>query len=231
MIARACRRLSLTSLLMVGAAASAAPWLSCGRIRENSLSAGCVGRPRSRWRAAGGLAKVTALALATVAASAPTTSAADWNTVSYVPLEVVVARTPVVWGPCPGIESTRRSCHIAGTIYMDRRSVAYGEILGHVYYHELGHAFDYWLLTDADRALLERFMGERRAWRSPPNSPHEKFAEAFKLCALFGARVTRRHLAGVAAAGFGWRPTVARQRRVCRAIISISVARAHSAGA
>src|SRR3954453_21334703 len=48
--------------------------------------------------------------------------------------------------------------------------------------HEVGHAFDATELTDADRAAFQATFRDTRAWRSPPNSPHERFAEADSLC-------------------------------------------------
>src|SRR3954468_13703704 len=49
--------------------------------------------------------------------------------------------------------------------------------------HELGHAFDTQRLTTADRAAFEGIFRDGRPWRTAPNSPHERFAEAYSLCA------------------------------------------------
>jgi hypothetical protein len=78
--------------------------------------------------------------------------------------------------------------------------------------HELGHAFDGQRLTPAWRAGFEAIVGDTRPWRSPPNSPHERFAEAYSLCARHA--VIRRTYA----AAYGYRVTPAQHRRVCALI-------------
>src|SRR3954467_4806022 len=75
--------------------------------------------------------------------------------------------------------------------------------------HEVGHAFDATEMTDADRAAFQAVFRDTRAWRSPPNSPHERFAEAYSLCARHPA--IRRAYTGA----YGYRVTPAQQRRVC----------------
>src|SRR3954466_6269256 len=75
--------------------------------------------------------------------------------------------------------------------------------------HEVGHAFDATEMTDADRAAFQATFRDTRAWRSPPNSPHERFAEAYSLCARHPA--IRRAYTGA----YGYRVTPAQQRRVC----------------
>lgn len=49
--------------------------------------------------------------------------------------------------------------------------------------HELGHQFDYFLMTDEARKRFLAIMRDDREWRSAPESPHERFAEAWRLCA------------------------------------------------
>ena len=75
--------------------------------------------------------------------------------------------------------------------------------------HEVGHAFDATEMTDADRAAFQALFHDTRAWRSPPNSPHERFAEAYSLCARRPA--IRRAYTGA----YAYRVTPRQQRRVC----------------
>src|SRR5438093_8309804 len=78
--------------------------------------------------------------------------------------------------------------------------------------HEIGHAFDAQRLTDADRAGFEAILGDPRRWPSPPNSPHEQFAEAYSLCA--------RHpqIRAAYTAAYAYRVSPAQHRRVCTLI-------------
>ena len=78
--------------------------------------------------------------------------------------------------------------------------------------HELGHAFDTQRMTPADRASFEGMFGDRREWRTAPNSPHERFAEAYSLC----ARHTKIRKTYTAA--YGYQVTPRRHRRVCALI-------------
>src|SRR3954467_11552024 len=78
--------------------------------------------------------------------------------------------------------------------------------------HELGHAFDAQRMTPADRVAFEAIFRDRRVWRSPPNSPHERFAEAYSLCARH-PRIRRAYTAA-----YGYRVTPHRHRRVCALI-------------
>jgi hypothetical protein len=84
--------------------------------------------------------------------------------------------------------------------------------------HELGHAFDAQRMTPAYRAAFESIIGDTRAWRSPPNSPHERFAEAYSLCARH-ARIARTYTAA-----YGYQVTPRRHRRVCALIKRASAA-------
>jgi hypothetical protein len=59
--------------------------------------------------------------------------------------------------------------------------------------HEAAHVFDYVWMTDADRARFLAWMGERRAWRSIPDSPHERFASLVEAC-MRGARYMQRQV-------------------------------------
>jgi hypothetical protein len=82
--------------------------------------------------------------------------------------------------------------------------------------HELGHQFDYVAMTAASRAAFEKITGDSRPWRSPPNSPHEQFAEAYALCAL-RSRLPRDFAGG----GYLYRPTPDQFHQACALIRSV----------
>src|SRR4051794_20322764 len=84
--------------------------------------------------------------------------------------------------------------------------------------HELGHAFDTQRLTPAYRTGFESIFGDTRAWRSPPNSPHERFAEAYSLCARH-ATIKRTYTAA-----YGYRATPRQHQRACALIRRAAVA-------
>lgn len=50
--------------------------------------------------------------------------------------------------------------------------------------HEVGHIFDYVVMTETSRNLFIKILHETHPWRSGANSPNEKFAEAYALCSL-----------------------------------------------
>ena len=76
--------------------------------------------------------------------------------------------------------------------------------------HELGHVFDYLRMTDERRARFTRIMGLGGPWRAPPNSPHEQFAEGFRMCVRDPRRPDRTAWA------YAYHPTRAQHRAVCR---------------
>jgi hypothetical protein len=78
--------------------------------------------------------------------------------------------------------------------------------------HELGHRFDYRMPDWARRAFL-RLTRDPRPWRSPGGSPHERFADAYSVCARSPRRVPRRFLSS-----FGYAPSRWQHRAVCRLI-------------
>lgn len=61
------------------------------------------------------------------------------------------------------------------------------KITRHMLLHELGHFYDYSLLTDTGRAAIMRFvLAGLREWRQPGgDSAHEQFAEAFAFAATY----------------------------------------------
>ena len=78
--------------------------------------------------------------------------------------------------------------------------------------HEVGHAFDAAVMTDADRAAFDAIFGDTRAWDTGPNAPKERFAEAYSLCARHP--VIRKPYT----AAYTYRVTPAQQGRVCALI-------------
>jgi hypothetical protein len=78
--------------------------------------------------------------------------------------------------------------------------------------HELGHRFDYGMSEHARERFLTLIGQAGRPWRSPPNSPHEQFAEAWSFCAINPRRPQRDVV------GYEYWPSRRVHRRVCRTI-------------
>lgn len=115
----------------------------------------------------------------------------------------------VRWEACPldtGPRVSVPACTAPGhPVYVDpslRRGLRF------VIVHELGHHVDYQVLTDYQRAIFRRLVADRRPWRTAPNSPHEKFAEAYALCALRPRGFYRSY-------GYGYDVSRKRHRRIC----------------
>lgn len=128
----------------------------------------------------------------------------DAATAPLPPVEIRVERVP-----CPDPEGS--SCTGRGwPIYLsphDGRDV---------FLHELGHHFDY-AMSDGARAAFLRLLGLKgQPWRGLSNSPHERFAEAWSLCA--GALDPSQVWNGRVHAGYMYEPTVKTHERVCRLI-------------
>lgn len=84
--------------------------------------------------------------------------------------------------------------------------------------HELGHRFDYLVMTDRARDAFRTLVHDPRPWRTAPNSPHEKFAEAYGLCLRH--RTIRRAPNNLS---YGYEVNATRHRRVCRMIRQTAV--------
>ncbi len=83
-----------------------------------------------------------------------------------------------------------------------------------VFAHELGHIFDYRVMTPAARAAFQRVIGDGRPWRARGgNSAHEVFAEAYGLC-LRHRSIRRTRGQGL----LGYLPSPTVHRRACRVI-------------
>ena len=73
------------------------------------------------------------------------------------------------------------------TIYLTRGAPKLRLVL----YHELGHLFDFRLMSGRERQAYKRLIGQSgRAWFGGLNPPAEQFAEAYALCAR-KRRITR----------------------------------------
>ena len=86
----------------------------------------------------------------------------------------------------------------------------------HDLYHEMGHLYDYFVLTEATRQRFLSLRQDRRPWRSAPNSPHEQFAEAYAFCATGRAPL----FAGRVLGGYGYTPSLRAHKRICALIRS-----------
>lgn len=116
---------------------------------------------------------------------------------------------------CPGREEPACTWE-GGPIYLARGWADRGTFL-----HELGHQFDYVVMSDAARDRFRQIIGDERPWRSSPNSPHEKFAEAFNYCARFGDDVSRKEHRQVVlrlGGGYLYRPYYRVHRQACALI-------------
>lgn len=81
--------------------------------------------------------------------------------------------------------------------------------------HELGHQFDYRVLSDSDRDAFRRIMSDERQWSEGPSSPKEKFAEAWATCAQRRSLTLEKVELGF---GYEFHPTIGQFRAVCRLI-------------
>lgn len=87
--------------------------------------------------------------------------------------------------------------------------------------HELGHAFDYQVLTDAERAQFARIFGRSYdpatywAAAGADDSLAEWFAEGYRICTLFPRY---RGIASVDRLDYDYWPTRTQQRHVCALI-------------
>lgn len=118
---------------------------------------------------------------------------------------------PVIAAGCPSGEGTSCTWR-GGPIYLSPiwgtpRTLA----------HERGHHFDYRYMDDGERNRFRTLTGDPRPWRSPPNSPHERFAEAYSFCVTDGTvSGADQLLGGLLNGGFDYRPTLRVHRRICR---------------
>ena len=94
--------------------------------------------------------------------------------------------------------------------------------------HEVGHTLDRpWTgFSDAARDEFRALIGDDRPWRTSPDSPHEKFAEAWRLCALGVADRSGPDVFG----GYDYRPSLEVHLQVCALIAREGAALGWTAG-
>jgi hypothetical protein len=142
-----------------------------------------------------------------------------WVAKSLVP--IVPGRVKVSLRGCPAhpkavgcVYSNRLS-----TLYLDRRRAALPATL----YHELGHLYDWRVLSNADRRRFKRLIGRpRQGWFKGQGEPAEQFAEAYSFCARY-----RRIRSIRAYATYGYDPSPAEHRAACRLITAASKPHGH----
>lgn len=78
------------------------------------------------------------------------------------------------------------------------------------FWHEMGHVYSYGALPEI-RVAFQKVMKDTRPWRSPSNSPHEQFAEAYRLCAKNPRRISDNE-----SFGYDYDPSSRQHRRVCK---------------
>ncbi len=154
--------------------------------------------------------------VATLALAAPAAAVATMNGIPTPPrVTVVHAECPDVGGSCA--DAYQEAIYLApGADRFDRQ-------------HELGHLFDAELLDDAERNALTPLLGVDAPWEQGTGEdcwsaacPSERFADAYAACRLKlypeGHR-RREHVVTDWQTAYGYNPTVAVHRRMCRAIM------------
>lgn len=141
-----------------------------------------------------------------------------WADDALVP---TVAGTVVVTRDfCPGLADYGASCIDLATDRMWLRTW-FAENLRSTLAHELGHRFDWHVMTLAARREFRRIMGywRRGAWwgELATASPSELFADAYSAC--WRIRVLRSWLSSP----YDYDPSPDQHRRVCRLIRLVAV--------
>ncbi len=136
-----------------------------------------------------------------------------WADRSRVP--TVRGRLRVVLTGCP------RRPRLSGCIYSTRLHTLYlkrgATGLKATFFHELGHLFDFRLMSTRERQAFKRLSGQRRRrWFGGVDPPSERFAEAYSLCARH-SRIRR-----AARGTYGFRTHPRRHAAVCRLIRRIA---------
>jgi hypothetical protein len=161
------------------------------------------------------------------ASGAPALQQQRWVDAALVP--TVPDRIVLDPGPCP---TPPGACTAPGTpIWLATYETLNSSLsereqraeLRHTLMHELGHKFDYHLMTEDARARFVTLTGDRFPWRAEAGgSPSERFAEAYAICA-WPDGVQRNALTWVG--GYDYEPTFATQETVCELIRSVATGR------
>ncbi len=163
------------------------------------------------------LAALTTLALLPATADAVTLTYDDglpapvlqaWADASHVP--VAAGTVTVHRRLCPDALSSP-ACTITPGSEMWLQAPA--SMLRRALLHELGHRFDYLVMTDAARAAFGRLTNDRRPWTQGAEPPMERFATAYGKCARH-----RRIHAFIIGGEYGYTATPDEHRRVCRLV-------------
>lgn len=162
------------------------------------------------------LLAIAIAALARVARADAEYNFAKWNAQSLTPLPAI---PPVI------IDPTNTACQGQANACTGPNSPIYiSPIFGEtprevrtIYYHEVGHHFDYELMPHLPWARW-RFSiltnNTTRSWTQDPNAPNEQFAEAYRFCAEYGTHLP----ASITQWGYEYHPTPTLQQQVCHLI-------------
>lgn len=131
---------------------------------------------------------------------------AEWVEDAKVPTPNV---SVMVYESREGCDYWASSCVTGREIRLNMRD----PYLRAVFYHELGHIFDSFELDDAARDQFRAITADTRPWYTPPNSPHEQFAEAYSMCARWAERPRR-----IKMWMYRWKPTRREHRQACAVI-------------
>lgn len=128
--------------------------------------------------------------------------------VSDAAVPTVPGRVTVVLGACPGAPAWASACAKPAerTIYLGRQGRDEVTLM-----HELGHLYDHFMLSRAERERFKQLTGRRGAWSGPASAdpPEEQFAEAYAMCAAYSALRTAR--LGM----YGYLASPVRHQKVC----------------
>ena len=139
---------------------------------------------------------------------APAHRAQRWADAFSVPTSQ--ERLTIHWRGCQPLEDPWSSC-----TWAERQDIYMAPTDGrYVFAHEMGHRFDYTVMSAAARRRFGRLLRDSRAWRSGPNALNEQFAEAYALCAVNARPDPWGRMNG----GYAYRPSWRVHRRVCALI-------------
>lgn len=145
---------------------------------------------------------------------------ASWAESSAMPLPP--GDITVVVSPCPLETDVVASGCTAREwpIFLDAALLA--DQMREVFLHEIGHQFDWRVLTNADRVRLAAVMHAPWPWSQGSRpSGSEWFAEAYSTCARPGLMRTLSRRKGRVWMRYDWQPSVRRVRQVCSLITTL----------
>ncbi len=154
---------------------------------------------------------LASLVVASSAAALTVEGATDpWQAWTYSHVPAPPGVVTVHEGACPD-RPTAAGCAKSDDIWV--RDIGEGAAFNrYTFLHEVGHIFDYRVMTERARDAFRALVGDPRPWRSEVDSSHERFAEAYMFCARH--RRVRESFGGTD--GYWVGPK--RHRRICRLI-------------